>query len=109
MSNEQVLSQFADGDPCLAGMPHDREQGLMLLGRQAHGFRGLLAEIQEPPQAQAELRQSFVIGFFHRATCPATSTSPCPTRSGPILHNPASLSGFLRLPSSALNLYRITI
>ena len=61
MLDLQPLGEHANGGLLRAWQPLNRKQGLMLLGLDAGGTRGLLAEIHETPNLVAKFRQPLVI------------------------------------------------
>ena len=63
VANLKPLGQFADGDEIPAGEPLDRQQGLVLLRRQARGARGLPAKTLKAPKRVAQLGQEAVVGL----------------------------------------------
>lgn len=58
----QAFGEFADGDMVATGKTLDGEEGLVLLGGEAGGVGGILAEAEEFPQGVAELRQALIMG-----------------------------------------------
>jgi hypothetical protein len=75
MTEEQMIGHVADGGPQRTGtatgaafavrftVTANREQELVLRGRQTRGRRLLFAPAQEPPQSGAELEESRVLGI----------------------------------------------
>jgi hypothetical protein len=57
----QSFRQFAHGEPFATGKALDGQQRLVLLGRDAGGLGGFLAETDEPPKRVTKRRQRFIL------------------------------------------------
>jgi hypothetical protein len=69
MANAESLGESPCGDRRRCAEALDREQRLMLLGRQSRDRRGVLAEDQEPAEHVAELGEALVICLRQSAPC----------------------------------------
>jgi hypothetical protein len=63
MRDLELLRKFADGHAFPFGKSFNREQSLMLAGRQAGCLSGFLAETKKLSKVIAKCSQQFVLGF----------------------------------------------
>jgi hypothetical protein len=77
----QPFREFANADIITLGKPLDDEQRLMLLGRDACGARGGLAEFQEAAEGEPPGRQGFVVAIGERGTTRHSGPAKAKTRN----------------------------
>ena len=62
VAKEQGVGDLSDGRSALVAVAADREQELVLHGCEPDGDGLFLAPAEEPPEADAELEEQFVVG-----------------------------------------------
>jgi hypothetical protein len=84
VAQQQVPGDLADGGPARVGVAADRQQQLVLRGREAGGGGLLGAPAQEPAQPGPKAQQAFVLGLvegWHLATVPYREARAPPVRA----------------------------
>jgi hypothetical protein len=79
----QSFRQLADGHSIPGGKSLDGQQSLVLLGRETHGMRLLLAETQELSQTVTQRRQRFIVRFCNLGHVVWAILPGCPGKSNP--------------------------